>query len=62
MDHIGFRAPDLNAFTANVDKSPTNIHLGRFRAEGTARIGLLKKCPHGTVRLVDPDGTPLITP
>jgi hypothetical protein len=42
MDHIGFRAPDLNAFTANVDKSPTNIHLG------PKPVDFELKVPHGS--------------
>jgi len=62
MDHIGFRVADLKAFTATVDKvTKTNIHLGPkpldFDAEGTARLALLKKCPHGSIQLADPDGT-----
>ena len=62
MDHIGFRVSDLKAFTANVDKvAKTNIHFAPkpldFDSEGTVRLALLKKCPHGTIQLADPDGT-----
>ena len=28
-----------------------------FDSEGAARRALLKKCPHGTIQLADPDGT-----
>jgi predicted enzyme related to lactoylglutathione lyase len=62
MDHIGFRVPDLKAFRVNVDKvANTNIHLAPkpldFDSEGSARLALLKKCPHGAIQLADPDGT-----
>jgi predicted enzyme related to lactoylglutathione lyase len=62
MDHIGFRVPDLQAFTANVDKiAKTNIQLVPkpldFDSEGAARLALLRKCPHGTIQMADPDGT-----
>jgi predicted enzyme related to lactoylglutathione lyase len=62
MDHIGFRVPDMDAFTANADMvTKTNIQLAAkpipFDSEGTARLALLKKCPHGAVQLADPDGT-----
>jgi len=62
MDHIGFRTPDLNAFKANVEKVvKTNMYLAPtpidFDSEGAARLALLKKCPHGSHQLADPDGT-----
>jgi predicted enzyme related to lactoylglutathione lyase len=62
MDHIGFRVPDIEAFSANLDKvAKTNIHIAAkpidFDSEGVARLALLKKCPHGSVQLSDPDGT-----
>ena len=62
MDHIGFRVPDINAFNANLEMvSKTNIQLAPkpipFDSEGAARLALLKKCPHGTAQLADPDGT-----
>ncbi len=62
MDHIGFRVPDIDAFNKNVATvARTNIHLAPkpidFDSEGAARLALLKKCPHGSVALADPDGT-----
>ena len=62
MDHIGFRVPDIKAFTANAEiVTKTNIQLAPkpidFDSEGAARLALLKKCPHGSVQLADPDGT-----
>ena len=62
MDHIGFRVPSLDAFKAHIDKlAKTNICLAPkpidFDSEGAARLALLKKCPHGSVQLADPDGT-----
>ena len=62
MDHIGFRVPDIGAFSANVGMvAKTNIQLAPkpidFDSEGAARLALLKKCPHGSIQLADPDGT-----
>lgn len=62
MDHIGFRVPDLKAFSDNMAMvTKTNIQLGAkpipFDEEGAARLKLLQKCPHGTLQLADPDGT-----
>lgn len=62
MDHIGFRVPDIAAFEAKAEKIATNNpHIAPrpidFNAEGEARLALLAKCPHGSVRLADPDGT-----
>lgn len=62
MDHIGFRVPELAAFKAHIDKlAKTNINLApkpiAFDSEGTARLALLAKCPHGQYQLADPDGT-----
>jgi len=62
MDHIGFRVPDLDAFKGHIDKlAKTNINLAPkpidFDSEGAARLALLKKCPHGSFQLADPDGT-----
>ncbi len=62
MDHIGFRVPDLKAFSANLDKvTKTNVQLAAkpipFDDEGAARLKLLQKCPLGTLQLADPDGT-----
>lgn len=62
MDHIGFRVPDLQAFSANLDMvTKTNIQLAAkpipFDDEGAARLKLLQKCPHGALQLADPDGT-----
>jgi predicted enzyme related to lactoylglutathione lyase len=62
MDHIGFRVPDLEAFSDNIDKvSKANIHLAPkpipFDDEGAARLKLLQKCAHGSLQMADPDGT-----
>src|SRR6266850_6029092 len=62
MDHIGFRVPALAAFKAHVDKvAKTNIQLAPkpidFDSEGAARLALLRRCPHGSFQLADPDGT-----
>lgn len=62
MDHIGFRVPDLDVFTAHVEKlKGINPHIAPrpidFNAEGEARLALLARCPHGAYRLADPDGT-----
>ncbi len=62
MDHIGFRVSDMKAFAGNLDMvAKTNIQLAPkpidFDSEGAARLALLKKCPHGSLQLADPDGT-----
>jgi predicted enzyme related to lactoylglutathione lyase len=62
MDHIGFTVPDLKAFKDHVAKvAGQNINLTPkpidFDKEGTARLALLKKCPHGAYHLCDPSGT-----
>jgi hypothetical protein len=62
MDHIGFRVPDLDAFSKNLAAlAKANIGLApkpiNFDSEGAARLALLKKCPLGSIQLADPDGT-----
>lgn len=62
MDHIGFRTSDLDAFIKNAEKLKTqNPGLWprdiAFNDEGEARLALLKRCPHGSFQLADPDGT-----
>lgn len=62
LDHIGFRVPDLDAFRRHVEKvNHINPQIAPrvidFNDEGKARLALLKKCPHGTFHLADPDGT-----
>jgi len=62
MDHIGFRAPDLDAFIAQVEELKVlNPHIAPrpidFNDEGKARLALLARCPHGTYQIADPDGT-----
>ena len=41
--------------------SKTNIQLAPepipFQLRGSARLALLKKCPHGSAPAADPDGT-----
>jgi hypothetical protein len=43
---------------ANIQLAPKPLD---FDSEGTARLALLKKCPHGTIRFADPDGTLIST-
>ena len=61
MDHFGFRVPSLDKLKAHIAKVGDNLQLRPkpidFDAEGVARLNLLKKCPHGTFHLCDPDGT-----
>ena len=62
MDHIGFRAPDLDAFIDHVEELKVlNPHIAPrpidFNDEGKARLALLARCPHGAYQIADPDGT-----
>jgi predicted enzyme related to lactoylglutathione lyase len=62
MDHIGFSVPDLEAFKKHVAKvMAINPHIAPkpidFNDEGKARLALLRKCPHGSYQIADPDGT-----
>ncbi len=62
MDHFGFRVPSIEALKTHIASVvKQNIALTPkpfdFDSEGEARLALMKKCPHGTFHLVDPDGT-----
>ena len=53
IDHIAATHLDKLART-NIQLAPKPID---FDSEGAARLALLRKCPHGSLQLADPDGT-----
>ena len=61
MDHIGFRASNLNSFIRRVDKwTNENPHIAPrligFTDKCKARLALLKRSPYAAYSLTDPDG------
>ena len=63
MDHIGFRVPTIDAFKSpprqarqdqyHISRRSRSISIPRARRG----LALLRKCPHGSFQLADPDGT-----